>query len=163
MIDTRRIKDRRRVRFDRIEDALRDSESLLAAEQGGKLRATGNWTLGQALGHIAFWARAPFDGYPPMRRMPLALRLVMPLFKNRVLNRGLPAGSRIPNANGGTFGIEPMDAGQGLAELRAAFERLVHDCPQAPNPLFGRMTHDEWTKLNLRHAELHLSFFHPSE
>jgi hypothetical protein len=54
-----------------------------------------------------------------------------------------------------------MATDQALGEMRAAFERLAKQTPTTPNPIFGAMTHDEWVKLNLRHAELHLSFFHP--
>ena len=34
--------------------------------------------------------------------------------------------------------------------------RLRRSAPKDPNPLFGRLTHEQWVQLNLRHAELHL-------
>ena len=40
------------------------------------------------------------------------------------------------------------------------FGRLESQVPTRPNPLFVSLTHEEYIKLNLRHAELHLSFFH---
>jgi hypothetical protein len=162
MIDTKKVKDRRRLRFENFDEAIHDAESLAGADRIGKLRATGNWTLGQALGHVAFWARAQFDGYPPTPRMPLPLRLLIPLMKNHFLNKGLPTGARIPGVPGGTFGIEPMETDRGLAELRTAFERMSRETPAKPNPVMGKLSHDEWIKLNLRHAELHQSFFHPA-
>ena len=39
--------------------------------------------------------------------------------------------------------------------------RLDARPPDAPNPIFGRLTHDEWKAINLRHAELHMGFLHP--
>ena len=30
------------------------------------------------------------------------------------------------------------------------------------NPFLGELSHEDWIKLNLRHAELHFSFFHPA-
>ncbi|HEY4234588.1 MAG TPA: DUF1569 domain-containing protein [Lacipirellulaceae bacterium] len=162
MIDTKIVKDRRPLRFETFDEAVRDAESLAGADRNGKLRATGNWTLGQALGHVAFWARAPFDGYRPTPRMPLPFRLLIPLMKNRFLNKGLPTGARIPGIPGGTFGIEPQDTDGGLADLRAAFDRLIREMPGEPNPVLGTLSHDDWIKLNLRHAELHQSFFHPA-
>jgi hypothetical protein len=30
-----------------------------------------------------------------------------------------------------------------------------------PNPVFGAMTPEDWKRLHLRHAELHLSFVVP--
>jgi hypothetical protein len=32
--------------------------------------------------------------------------------------------------------------------------------PAGPNPVLGKLSHQDWIKLNLRHAELHQSFFH---
>ncbi|MFN5799079.1 MAG: DUF1569 domain-containing protein [Planctomyces sp.] len=32
---------------------------------------------------------------------------------------------------------------------------------RAPHPGFGRMTHQEWLLLHLRHSEMHLSFAIP--
>jgi hypothetical protein len=162
MINTKKVKDRRPLRFETFDEAIRDAEALAHGERIGKLRATGNWTLGQALGHVAYWARAPFDGYPPTPRMPLSLRLLMPLMKNRFLNKGLPTGARIPGVPGGTFGIEPMETDRGLAELRTAFDRMSRQTPAEPSPVLGTLSHDDWIKLNLRHAELHQSFFHPA-
>jgi hypothetical protein len=162
MIDTKKVKDRRQLRFDSVDKAIRDAQSLADAERRGAFRSTGNWTLGQALGHVAFWARAPFDGYPLAPRMPLVLRLIIPLMKGRFLNKGLPAGARIPGIPGGTFGIDPMESDRGLAEMRTAFERLAQQAPTIPNPVFGPLSHEDWVKLNLRHAELHHSFFHPA-
>jgi hypothetical protein len=161
MINTRKVKDRRTVRFENFDEAIRDARALAAAERTGKLRATGNWTLGQSLGHVAFWVRAPLDGYPPTPRMPLPLRMLVPLMKNRFLNKGLPAGAKIPGVPGGTFGMEPMETDRGVAELQTAFDRLARTAPTEPNPMLGALSHEDWIKLNLRHAELHQSFFHP--
>jgi len=160
MINTKKVRDRRKLRFETVEDALRDADALAAAERRGTLRATGNWKLGQALGHLAFWANAPFDGYPDMRKPPWFMRVLMPLFKGRFLNKGLPAGIHIPGVPNGTFGTDFMATDQGLAKMRSAFERLAKQSPTRPNPIFGEMPHEDWLKLNLRHAELHLSFFH---
>ncbi len=44
------------------------------------------------------------------------------------------------------------------AVARTSTERMT-----APHPAFGRMTHDEWVVLNLRHCELHLSFAVPGD
>jgi Protein of unknown function (DUF1569) len=161
MINTKKVRDRRKLRLESLDEAVRDAEALAEAERGGTLRVTGNWTLGQTIGHLAFWASAPFDGYPTMRRPPWLLRLLSPLLKPVFLNKGLPAGVRISGVPAGTFGVDVMPTDEALGRLRAAFARLASQAPAGPNPFFGPMTHDEWIKLNLRHAELHLSFFHP--
>jgi hypothetical protein len=160
MINSRKVTDRRQLRFASLDEGVRDAEALAEAERQGSLRVTGNWTLGQSIGHVAFWARAPFDGYPEMPQMPWLLRKLLPLFKNGFLNKRLPAGGRIPGVPEGTFGTEQLTTDDALAQLRAAFERLGRESPTVPNPIFGELTHEEWIKLNLRHAELHLGFFH---
>jgi hypothetical protein len=162
MINTRKVSDRRSLRFERLDDAIRDAELLADAEKNSTLRAAGNWTLGQAIGHVAFWARAPFDGYPGMKTSPALVRWIARLLKKSFLNKRLPAGGRIPGVPAGTYGVERLDIEEALARLRIAFDRLGRESPQVPNLIFGAMTHDEWIKLNLRHAELHLSFFHLS-
>jgi hypothetical protein len=68
MINTKKVRDRRALRFETVDDVLRDAELLAEAARRGTLRATGNWTLGQALAHLATWINMPFDGYPEMRR-----------------------------------------------------------------------------------------------
>jgi hypothetical protein len=161
MINTKKVRDRRVLRFNSLDDVLRDAEMLAEAARGGTLRATGNWTLGQALGHLATWVNMPFDGYPEMGRSAWWVRLLRPVITWWLVNKGFPAGVRIAGAPGGTFGIEPCEADDGLGRLRAAFRKLAEDAPIHTSPVFGSMTHEEWIKFHLRHAELHLSFFHP--
>ena len=160
MVDSRKVKDRRHPRFNDVDEAIRDAQALAQAERQGTLRAVGNWELGQAVGHVAYWARAPFEGYPPMRRPPWLLRVITALLKRRLLTHGFPAGVRIPGTPEGTFGLDRMPTDQALEELRAAFARLASQPPPGENPVFGPLSHDEWIKLNLRHAELHFGFFH---
>jgi hypothetical protein len=38
-------------------------------------------------------------------------------------------------------------------------KRLDNEASAAPNVIFGPLTQAQWISLNLRHAELHLSFF----
>jgi hypothetical protein len=161
MINTKKVRDRRMLRFSTLDDVLRDAEMLAEAARRGTLRATGNWTLGQALAHLATWVNMPFDGYPEMRPPAPWMRLLRPAISWWLVNKGFPAGVRIAGAPGGTFGIEPCEMEEGLSRLRAAFGRLASEAPTQTSPVFGPMTHEEWIKFHLRHAELHLSFFHP--
>jgi hypothetical protein len=98
----------------------------------------------------------PYDGFPPEMRPPLALRLLMRLFRGRVLKGRMPPGVRIPGVEGGTFGTEEMSVQEGLARLRRSIDRLEHQPPRHPSPLFGALDHAQWIRLNLGHAESHL-------
>jgi len=147
---------RRKLRFETLDAALAEAERLAAAEREGRLRRTGNWPLGQTLGHLATWATFALDGYPPELRAPLPVRLVLRLMRNRILTKGMMPGVKIRNIPGGTLGLELVDAEEGLRRLREAYRRLKASPPTIPNPVFGTLSHEQWVQLNLRHAELHL-------
>lgn len=151
----------RRLRFERIDDALAEAERLAAAEREGRLERAGSWTPGQALGHLATWANFAFDGYPPEVRAPLPVRLILRLMRGRILSKGMMPGVKIGRAPGGTLGLDVLPTDEGLRRFRAAMERLRQTAPSAVNPVFGRLTHDQWVQLNLRHAELHLGYLVP--
>jgi hypothetical protein len=148
-----------RLRFETLPAAIAYAEQLVAASERAPLASRGNWSLGQALGHLAYWANAPFDGYPALPKPPLPMRLLIKLLRNRILNVGMTTGVKLPGVPGGTYGTEDMPAREGLARLSSAFTRIDERDPAIPNPVFGPMTHKEWKKINLRHAELHLGMF----
>jgi hypothetical protein len=160
-INTSKVTDRRKLRFNAPEDLWRDIDRVVAGELSGKLRCTGNWTAGQTFGHLAAWTSFPYDGYPSTLRPPWFVKLILKGRKNKYLNDGLPAGVRIPKVEGGTVATEQLVLDEGLDRLRKAWDRLRTSPPAVPNPIFGPLSHQEWIQLNLRHAELHLSFLHP--
>jgi hypothetical protein len=149
------------LRFETVEDALAEAERLVGAERAGRLDRAGNWTLGQALGHLAAWANFAFDGYPPEVRAPLPVRILLRMARGRILSTGMMTGVKIRGIPAGTIAVDVLAADEGLRRFRAALERLRSTAPRLDNPAFGRLTHDEWIRLNLRHAELHLGHLVP--
>src|SRR4051812_46168942 len=125
---------RRQLHFNTIDEAVAEADRLVAAEGEGRLTQSGNWTLGQALGHLATWATFPFEGYPAEVRAPLPVRMILGLMKNRILTKGMMAGVRIRGTKDGTLGVDMIPAGEGLSRYRAAMERIVASCPAATNP-----------------------------
>ncbi len=160
-INTKQVK-RRDVRYESLDDAMADMNRLAALERDGKLDVLGNWSLGQAIGHLATWAEFAFNPCP-LPPPPLLVRLVLPLLRSRFLNKGMPAGVAIPGVEGGTIGTEPMPTAAAIEKFTNVAERLKLEAPTQPSPAFGQMTHEEGIKLQLRHSELHLSFFRPKE
>ncbi len=150
---------RRTLRFAGPAEDLADAESIVAADRAGRLRRTGNWTAGQALGHIAAWIDFAFDGYP-LTVAPEAA-LIARQFLPRILEQGMQAGYRFAGVEDGTYGITKYPADEGLDRLRRAWARLEKQIPPREHAFFGPMTHEQWIQQNLRHAELHQSFFHP--
>ncbi len=148
---------RRVLRFASIEQMLADADALAVSERAGQLRCAGTWRLGQAMHHLASWADYAYDGLPI--KIPLALRIMFRPMKQRAIHKPMPAGLRIPRIPAGTLAIvqEPLDTA--LPRFHQSFDRLQSEAPTLPHPIFGPLTHDEWINLNLRHCELHLSFF----
>ncbi|HVZ95204.1 MAG TPA: DUF1569 domain-containing protein, partial [Phycisphaerales bacterium] len=94
-IDTAKVTDRRKLRFKSPEDALRDAEALVAADFAGTLRSTGNWTLGQTLGHLASWINYSFDGFP-IRKPPFFIRWILKGRKSQFVQGEMRQGVKIP-------------------------------------------------------------------
>jgi hypothetical protein len=147
---------RRTLHFNSIDEALGDVHALQAADRNGSLRKAGNWSLGQACGHVAAWVNYGFDGVP--LKIPWFVKLIFRTQKKRFLRGPMPAGRSIPNVPGGTLATEPLSTAEGVARLEKAFARLKASSPGDRHPILGQMTHDQWIQGNLRHAELHLSF-----
>jgi hypothetical protein len=161
MIDTKHVTDVRTLKFASSDDVLADATRLVEAERAGTLRRTGNWTLGQTFAHVAAFMDFPYDGYPPNLRPPWFVKALGPLLKRRFLYGRLPRGVKIPKVPGGTVGADNVPSDEGFARLKRSWARLDAAPPNVPNPVFGKLTHEEWKTLHCRHAELHFGFAHP--
>ncbi len=77
----------------------------------------------------------------------------------RLLKNGMKPGARIPGLSAGTVGQDDQPLDQAADRLKKAFLRLQNgEQAKYDSPGFGAMSHEDRIKLNLRHAELHLSF-----
>jgi hypothetical protein len=156
-VNTSAVKDRRPVHFEKLQDVVTDAEMLVAAKQ---VRALGNWTLGQALGHLAVGMNGTIDGMP--FKPPLWLRILARLMKRKFLKGPMPPGFRLPKeAEAKMVPAPEFSAAEGLAQLRAAVARLQREPNRAPSPVMGKLTREQSDRLQMHHAELHLSFFWP--
>lgn len=158
VIDTSQVKDRRPVRFETIEQAIADAQAISVAANDGRLRRLGNWSAGQAFGHVAAWINFAYDGYPgaPSPEFAAAARAR----RDDVLQKGMVQGVRFGAvAPDGTWGTDDMLLADGLNRLRNAWARLRRSPPDVEHPFFGDLSHSDWIRLNLRHAELHQGFF----
>ncbi len=151
---------RRALRLESMDDAVREAERVSVAERAGTLACKGNWSAGQAMGHLAAWMHFGFDGYPVLRPPEELVARAMAR-KDVAFRDGLRAGVYIPGVEGGTAGIEALSVEEGLGRYRAGWARLAAGTPTHPHPFFGALTRDEWFLLHLRHTELHLSYLHP--
>jgi hypothetical protein len=159
-VDTAKVANRRILRFESIDQVLAEVDGLAESERARRLKRLGNWTLGQSLGHLATWAEYSYTGAP--LKPPFFIRWILRLQKQRFLHGSMRPGVRIPGIPGGTLATEPMPLDEALPRMHRVLERLKSEAPAAPNIIFGPLTHEEWIAINLRHAELHLSFQVPT-
>jgi hypothetical protein len=152
--------ERRKLRFASIDEVIADVDGLVRAETSGTLRRIGNWTLGQTLGHLAAWAGFCYEGYPI--KPPRVIGWILRLRRHAFIHGPMRAGVRIPGVKGGTVATEALSTVEGHERFRHAMQRLKDERAMDRHPFLGKMTQDEWIALNLRHAELHLSFLWPS-
>jgi hypothetical protein len=153
---------RRQLRFNSTDEVRREIDRIVAAENAGTLRSTGNWSPGQAFGHLAAWINYAWDGYPPQLNPPWFMRLLLRPLATRYARRGFPQGTRIPKVDEGTFATQPIETAEAAKRLFAALDRLDAGEPaKFHSPAFGRVSDEVRLSLQLRHAELHLGYFWP--
>ena len=155
-VDTKTVQGRRTLHFSSLDEIVADAEKLVTSPDTKML---GNWPLDQLLTHLATAINGSIDGMPA--RAPWFIRLAAPLIKGHVLKRGMQPGFRLPKEVEPRFFPSAASKDAALDTLRRAVARVQNERMTAPHPAFGRMTHEEWTKVHLRHAELHLSFAVP--
>jgi hypothetical protein len=156
IVNTAKVPGRRQLSFESYEELLADLDRLGSRP----VRHLGNWSPGQNFRHLATVYNNSIDGFT--LKFPLPLRMVAKLFRKRLMSMSMPAGFKLPAKTGRSLMPPPTSTEEGLAELRAAIARLQNEPPRAKHPLFGEMTNEEWGKLHLKHAALHLSFLVPS-
>jgi hypothetical protein len=149
----------RSLGFQSVDDLMSEVDRLVQSELAGRLRRVGNWTLGQALGHLAAWAEYSYIGTP--LKVPIVVKWLLRLRKRHFLYSPMRAGIRIPGVKGGTLATEPVPVEKSLVHLRQVMARLKCEAPMKPDVFLGPLNHQEWIAFHLRHAELHLGFFIP--
>lgn len=127
--------------------------------------SNGNWTLGQACGHLADWVRFPMDGFP---KAPLPIKAMMwvmkhtigPGMKRKIMSEGFKGGmmmvpETVPKP-------DQMTDQQGVNKLQETVNRVMaYQGELQPSPLFGPMDKETLIKVSLLHAELHLGYLEP--
>jgi hypothetical protein len=154
-IDTKKVKDRRALKYASLQEVLADAERL----SRGNIKALGNWSAGQIYRHLAITMNNSIDGFD--NKAPWYLRAMARLFKKKLLCGPMPPGYQLPPDARASLVPGPTSTEEGLAALRAAIARQDREPNRAPNPVFGPLTKDEWNQVHLMHSALHMSFLVP--
>lgn len=152
-IDTKTVHGRRELAFRSLDEVVADARQLVEAPNA---RVIGNWPLERIIMHLAAAINGSIDGISV--RAPWYMRMVARLFKGRILRTKMTPGFRVPEKFEKRF-YPPVESPQAaLEKLSKAVARLEHERMSAVHPAFGKLSHEEWTQMHLRHSELHLSF-----
>ena len=158
MINTRRVRGRRRLRFRDFDELLTEVRRLHAAPH----RALGNWSLAQIVMHVGRVMDGSIDGSQAPAQFPLPARIVGRLFlRPFLLHVAVPAGIQPPAAVRREFMFDQADFDEAFGCLESGVHRLGHQTTRVVHPLLGRLSAAQWDKFHLRHAEMHLGFIVP--
>lgn len=152
----------RKLRFNTIDDLMTEIDRIVASDDRGMLKRTGNWSPGKIFGHLAGWMNFSYEGFPKGAHPPWFIRWLIRRKKYTYLREGMPRGVRIPRLEDGTLATQEMTTEEGAKRLRGALQRLKNREPvKFHSPAFGEMEYDERVQFQLRHAELHLGYLQP--
>lgn len=151
-VNTASVSGRRTLSFHSLDEVFADASALVAAEES---KTIGNWPLNQLLMHLASTINNSIDGFS--NQAPLFIRIVGPFLKGGALKK-MRAGIKLPPAAEKSSFPAAASPEEALKQLRLAIGRCKLERMNAKHPAFGKMTHDEWVQLHLRHSELHLSY-----
>lgn len=157
-VNPKTVQGRRDLSFQTLDDIVADAEKLVASS---KTRTIGNWPLEKLIMHLSQTIHNSIDGF--QSKAPLWIRLVIPLFKGRVLKaKKMNPGINLPKETEVIAFPEVASLQDALDDLRRAVARTKTVRMEAVHPAFGKMTHEEWNTFHLRHSEMHLSFALPN-
>jgi hypothetical protein len=160
-IETGCVYNRRIVRLQTLDDLLAEIEHVIAAAGAGEVRPLGNWSPAQVLWHIGKLIELSFDGFSwRYRRGPQWITRPFRFFAWRWLIRLAfrPGFINPPEA----AVLEPpatVSLEDAAAYLRRQIERIRRgEKMTQESAIEGPYSHEQWVYIQLRHAELHLSF-----
>ncbi len=130
------------------------------AHAAGTLTHTGNWSEGEILDHVAKMWEMAFDGFPPESTPNFAIKIIARLLKGRMVSgKTLPAGFQLPKNAQFMLPTPGTSFHAGMQRMRVVLDRLDRgEQMTVASPAFGKLSHDEWMRLHLGHAQLHFGF-----
>ena len=154
-VNTAKVEGRRKLAYTSLEEVLADADRL----SSGPVKVLGNWSAGQVFKHLALAYHGSIDGITIT--FPWPLRLMAGVFRKKLISGQMPAGYTLPSEGTKAMAPGPTSTEEGLADLHAAVARLERESHRAKHPMFGAIGKEEWHKIHLQHASLHMSFLVP--
>jgi len=149
---------RRKLRFNSLDEALAEAEKLAT----GQVKTTGKFTYAQILEHLA---RAMDTVTGEVKPFPVALplRVAGRIVRPFLITRSFRPGFKLPkNSQSLLWPDDGITVETGLQHFKEAVGRFKDREKLLPHPVFGQMNRHQHEQTQCRHAELHLSFVHPT-
>lgn len=151
---------RRPLHFRSLEEVRAEVDCLAALQRQGRLVAAGQWTTAQIVEHISKLMEMSLDGFP--FNAPLPLRIFGRLIRPFVVGKPCPRGIQLKGESAKLLPSDDAELDAAVARLGRSIDRVVGGARmEAPSPIFGPLTHEQWFAMHLRHAEHHLGFLRP--
>ncbi len=148
---------RRTLSFSDLSQVRTDLEQITSRPH----TTVGGWTAAQIIEHLAKTFTVSVDGIN--FKMGFFIRRIGPFFKNRFINQPMKTGFKMPEMMKPDFMPRAeISLEEALKNYRAAYERFVSATEVQPHGFIGKLTKEEWTKVHLKHSEMHLSFIVPA-
>jgi len=151
----------RDLTFASMAEVRQDVETLRA---NGYAKA-GNWNLAQVCKHLGQWISFPVTGYP---KTGPVMTFIIVMLRNTLGKRSgreiLRTGKFPSRWRTLKITLPPPDTDEAAAirELDLAIARWEQHAGEfIPSPLFGRLTREEWLRMQLIHCAHHLSHLVP--
>jgi hypothetical protein len=149
---------RRVLHYATLEEFQADAERLAR----GNSRTVGRWTYPQILDHLSRSIVASIDGFG-FQAPWFARKLIAPFLKNSFLTKPMRAGFQLPARAVAILPGDDLSLSAAIEKLQHALRRFASETQRAEHPFLGKLASQESTALQLRHAELHMSFVVPEE
>ena len=145
--------------FQSVFDLESDLDRIEQACASGAVEATGSWSVGQNCHHVGKFFRFALDGFDGPAPLPVRVIATL-LFKKKALGPGpMPSGIKLPAKASYMLPDPDITNEDGIAFLREQVQRIKNgEQFTHPSPIFGKLTHDQWMTIQLKHAALHLGF-----
>ena len=158
-VDTKAVEGRRIIKFNCINCLKADLDRIQEAHDAGTLGTIGNWSAGQIMQHDAKLVTFAMDGFPSAA--PWFVKAFFMLVVKRRAMKDIPMdpGYTLPNQAAFMLPDDDLSFEDGMAAMRDVVARLDRgDRMDKPSPIFGKVTHDQWMGMMLRHTAMHHSF-----
>lgn len=156
---------RRELRILSWDDLTAELGRIEAAQAAGTLGTNGNWTPAENLDHCVKFMEWAMDGFPDEPPPPWLFRTLAKTFMKPLMLRNVrahkpaPQGIKLPQDAAYMLPDSGVGFEQAAGRTRTIAERVARgDRFTQPSPLFGPLSHEDWSLLHLAHCSLHWSF-----